>query len=136
VRAIADAALLVAFGNRRDNHHHWALELAQRITEPLLTCDAVLAESAFHLGDAALVLGLVDAGLVRPAFAVGDHLNRLMELAKRYADRKPDLADLCLIRMSELHPDYPVVTTDLSDFRIYRRGRRDTILLIHPPAMH
>jgi hypothetical protein len=28
---------------------------------------------------------------------------QLVALARRYADRQPDLADLCLIRMSELH---------------------------------
>jgi len=43
------------------------------------------------------------------------------------------LADLCLIRLSELHPRHPVITTDLSDFRVYRRGRREAIPLIHPP---
>lgn len=47
---------LVAFGNRTDAHHSWALELAKRVTEPLLTCEAVLAETAFHLGSSALVL--------------------------------------------------------------------------------
>jgi hypothetical protein len=26
------------------------------------------------------------------------------ELAERYRDRKPDLADFCLIRMSEIYP--------------------------------
>jgi hypothetical protein len=58
----------------------------------------------------------------------------LAELAARYADPKPDLADLCLIRLSELHPRYPVITTDLADFRVYRRGRRENIPLIHPPV--
>jgi hypothetical protein len=28
-------------------------------------------------------------------------------------------ADLCLIRMSELHPRYSVITVDSADFRIY-----------------
>ena len=97
MKAIADTGFLVAFGNRRDLHHLWALEIAQRVTEPLLTCEAVLAESAFHLGSASLVVGFVQSGLVRPAFVVADHIPRLAELAARYADRAPDLADLCLI---------------------------------------
>jgi uncharacterized protein len=134
VRAIADTGFLVAFANRKDQHHAWARELADRVTEPLLTCDAVLAESAFHLGSSALVLALVTEGLVRPALVLVDHLVRLTELAQRYADRQPDLADLCLIRLSELNPRHPVITTDLADFRIYRRGRREAIPLIHPPG--
>src|SRR6266404_153317 len=109
VKAIADTGFLVAFGNRRDRHHAWALDIAQRVTEPLLTCEAVLAETAFHLGSAGLVLGFVREGLVRPAFLLADHVPRLAELAARYADRTPDLADLCLIRLSELHPKHPVI---------------------------
>ena len=135
VKAIADTGFLVAFWNRRDLHHKWALELAQRVTEPLLTCEAVLAETAFHLGSASLALAFVQEGLVRPAFLAADHIPRLTELATRYADRAPDLADLCLIRLSELHPKHPVITTDLADFRIYRRGRREAIPLIHPPKL-
>ena len=135
MKAIADTGFLVAFGNRRDRHHAWALQIAQRVTEPLLTCEAVLAETAFHLGNVRLVLDFVQDGLVRPAFIVNDHIPRLTELAVRYADRAPDLADLCLIRLSELHPKHPVITTDMADFRIYRRGRREAIPLIHPPML-
>jgi predicted nucleic acid-binding protein len=133
VKAIADTGFLVAFGNRKDQHHAWAMKLADRVTEPLLTCEAVLAEAAFHLGSSAIALAFVTEGLVRPALVLGEHLIRLAELALRYADREPDLADLCLIRLSELNPRHPVITTDLNDFRIYRRGRRETIPLIHPP---
>ena len=135
MKAIADTGFLVAFGNRTDLHHDWAFEIAQRITEPLLTCEAVLAETAFHLRSASLVLRFVQDGLVRPAFLVADHTPRLAELAKRYADRTPDLADLCLIRLSELYPKHPVITTDVSDFQIYRRGRREAIPIIHPPKL-
>ncbi|MEK7754885.1 MAG: PIN domain-containing protein [Acidobacteriota bacterium] len=132
MKAIADTGFLVAFGNRNDRYHAWALGIAERVTEPLLTCDAVLAETAFHLADSALVLAFVREGLVRPAFVVAEHISRLAELAARYADRRPDLADLCLVRLSELHPKHPVITTDLSDFRVYRR---DVIPLIHPPGL-
>ncbi|MGH9628065.1 MAG: type II toxin-antitoxin system VapC family toxin, partial [Bryobacteraceae bacterium] len=103
-----------------------------RVVEPLLTCEAVLAEAVFHLGDPLLVLDFVRTGLVQPAFALSDHLPRIAELAARYQDRRPDLADLCLIRMSELHPKHAVITTDLSDFRVYRRNRREVIPLLCP----
>jgi hypothetical protein len=36
--------------------------------------------------------------------------------------------------MSELHPRHHVVTTDVADFRAYRRNRREAIPLILPPA--
>jgi predicted nucleic acid-binding protein len=133
MKGIADTGFLVAFVNRRDGHHDWALGLEQQFTEPLLTCEAVLAETAFHLQDARIVLGLLQDGLVALAFDANDHLPHLAALAERFADRKPDFADLCLIRMSELNPDYSIITTDREDFRVYRRNKRETIPLICPP---
>ena len=75
---------------------------------------------------------MLDKQLVRLAFDGEKHRPELSKLARRYADRHPDLADLCLIRMSELYPAPPVITED-GDFRVYRRNRRGTIPLIMPP---
>jgi predicted nucleic acid-binding protein len=133
VKAIADTGLLVAFANRDDTHHEWAVGLAARVTEPLLTCEAVLAETAFHLQSVDITLAMVRDGLVAISFACNDHLVQLAALAKRFADRNPDLADLCLIRMSELYPRHAVVTVDREDFRVYRRNKREVIPLICPP---
>lgn len=133
MNGIADTGFLVVFVNRNDEHHLWAVELARRVTEPLLTCDAVLAETAFHLGSTNMVLNLVETGFIKPALDVLDHLARLTELAARYQDRKPDLADICLIRLSEMHPQLPVITVDREDFRVYRRFRREAIPLLCPP---
>ena len=80
MKAIADTGFLVAFANRNDSHHRWALEIAQRVTEPLLTCEAVLAETAFHLGSSALVLAMLREGLVKVPLVLSDHVSRLEEL--------------------------------------------------------
>ena len=134
MKGIADTGLLVAFANRHDQHHAWAVTVAEGVTEPLLTCEAVLAEAAFHLSNASIVLAMVSDGLVTLAFDCRQHLPQLAALAKRYADRRPDLADLCLIRMSELHPHHRVITVDRDDFRVYRRNKRETIPLVCPPS--
>lgn len=133
MNGIADTGFLVAFANRNDRHHAWALSVAEQLTGPLLTCEAVLAEAAFHLESVGLVVAMVQEGLVELAFDCREHLPQLASLAARYADRHPDLADLCLIRMSELHPRHPVLTVDRADFRIYRRNKREAIPLICPP---
>ena len=70
---------------------------------------------------------------MRLAFDCREHLDALARMAARYADRRPDLADLCLIRLSELNPKLPVITTDRRDFRVYRRNRRQAIPLLLPP---
>jgi hypothetical protein len=105
----------------------------EQVTEPLLTCEPVLAEAAFHLQNVSLVLELIREGLVTPSFNCCDHLPQLEALAARYADRHPDLADLCLIRMSELFPRHSIITVDQEDFRVYRRNKREAIPLICPP---
>ena len=134
MKGIADTGFLVAFANRDDEHHRWAVGLAEQVDEPLLTCEAVLAEAAFHLRDVSVVLAMVDEGLVSLSFTAEDHLPQLTALAKRYKDRRPDLADLCLVRMSELYPRHSVITVDRADFRVYRRNKREVIPLISPPG--
>ena len=123
----------MAFANRNDRYHEWAVRVAEGVTDPLLTCEAVLAEAAFHLGSVSVVLAMRREALVTLAFDCHDHLPHLATVAQRYADRHPDLADLCLIRMSELHPRHSVITVDRQDFRVYRRNKREAIPLICPP---
>ena len=101
------------------------------VEAPLLTVEAVLAEAAFHVGSVEVVMGLISAGLVQLDFTLHENLQRVETLAKRYADRSPDMADLCLICLSEKHPKRPIVTLD-SDFLIYRRHQRERIAVVMP----
>lgn len=131
--AIADTGYLVALLRRQDHHHAWATGLAADVSLPLLTCEAVLAEAAFHLESSVELLALLKRGGIQVAFECAGHVERLQELAVQYHDRKPDLADLCLIRMSELFPRHTIITVDEQDFRIYRRNKREAIPLLIPP---
>ncbi len=135
MRGIADTGFLVAFANRNDRHHQWAVGVAEQVSEPLLTCEAVLAETGFHLRSVSVVLAMLQEGLIALAFDCREHIPQLAALARRYADRQPDLADLCLVRMSELYPGHSVLTVDRTDFRVYRRNKREAIPLICPPAL-
>jgi predicted nucleic acid-binding protein len=133
MKAIADTGLLVALARKNDHHHDWAAEVAEQISWPVLTCEAVLAETAFHLQSSQEVLGMLRDNIVRVAFDCESEMEYLYALAARYAERSPDLADVCLIRMSELYPRHQVVTTDEEDFRVYRRNKREAIPLLTPP---
>ena len=132
MHAIADTGYLVALVRKDDQHHVWATSLAPQLELPLITCEAVLSETAFHLESSEYVLAMLQRGAVRVAFDCTTHLAHLRDLATRYSDRKPDLADLCLIRMSELCPSHKVITVD-ADFRVYRRNKREAIPLLFPP---
>ena len=72
-------------------------------------------------------------GFLRIAFDLTKNIEEVQALAERYRDRTPDLADLCLIRMSELYERLPVFTVDEDDFRVYRRNRREVIPIVCPP---
>lgn len=133
MKGIADTGLLVAFANANDRHHDWAVHIARQVTDPLLTCEAVLAEATFHLQSVPIVLAMLEEGFITLAFDCREHLVQLSALALRYADRNPDLADLCLVRMSELFPKHPVITIDRSDFRVYRKNKREAIATLYPP---
>jgi uncharacterized protein len=135
MKGIADTGFVVAFLNRGDRHHGWALDIARGLTEPLLTCEPVLAESAFHVGSSLYVLSLLSDNMLKLAFDCTRNLEPLKELAERYQDRNPDLADLCIIRMSELYSRHLVITVDESDFRVYRRNKREAIPLLVPPRL-
>jgi uncharacterized protein len=136
MKGIADTGFIVALGNRDDQHHSWAADVARGITEPLLTCESVISEAAFQLASTSYVLSLVEDEMLRVAFDFSRNLPELRELAKRYADRKPDLADLCLVRMTELYPRHTLITVDESDFRVYRRNKRETIPILCPARHH
>ena len=133
ILGIADTGFIVTFGRSDDQLDGWALDSAVGIGEPWLTCEAVLAEAAFQLQSTAYVLSLVEDEMLRVAFDFSKNVSELRELAGRYADRKPDVGDLCLIRMSELYPRHTVITVDESDFRVYRRNKRETIPILFPP---
>jgi predicted nucleic acid-binding protein len=135
MRGIADTGFIVAFLNDADQYHDWAREIGQTvsITDPFLTCEAVLAETAFRVESVSRVLALLEDGFLRIAFDLAENIEELQALAERYRDRSPGLADLCIIRMSELNERLPVLTVDETDFRVYRRNRRDVIPIVCPP---
>jgi hypothetical protein len=68
VNAIADTGFLVAFANWLDRFHAWALEILKDIEGLVLTCEAVLSETASQTESSVLVLRMLRAGMLRIAF--------------------------------------------------------------------
>jgi predicted nucleic acid-binding protein len=129
-RILLDTGPLVAFLNRRDRFHVWALRELNEIEPPLHTCEAVLSEACFLLrhnpaGQAA-VLELVRDGLLQIGFDLQTEITSLCRLLRRYRERQISLADACLVRMAELHTGSIVLTLD-SDFKIYRMNGRQVV---------
>jgi predicted nucleic acid-binding protein len=132
---LADTGALVALLDRRERFHDWAVEQAKQLNPPLLTCEPVLAEVCFLLGGfsagrAAIRQNLAN-GTWRLDFSVAEERERVFALMDAYEDQPMSLADACLVRMSELFAGSSIFTLD-SDFRVYRRNRRQFISLIVP----
>lgn len=136
MKEIADTGLIVALLFRNDPFHLWALE-GFRNFAPFLTCDAVLTEAASFCPDPVAVLKLVARGdlVLDPDFSLAHEALHLATLASKYADRPMDLADACLVRMSELHSRCRIWTVDRNDFSTYRRLGRRGIPCEFPPEV-
>ena len=67
----------------------------------------------------------------RIAFDLAQHVEPVLRLMQKYADVPMSLADACLVRMTEIHADPIVLTTD-EDFRIYRRHSRHVVPCVTP----
>ncbi len=50
-QVIVDTGVLVAILNKNDHYHQWAKQRFSEIEPPLLTCEAVISESLFLLGN-------------------------------------------------------------------------------------
>jgi predicted nucleic acid-binding protein len=132
---IVDTGPLVAYLDRSDRDHAWAKECFMQITRPLLTCEAVIAESLFLLRRGGIapdgLFNLISRGLVVPDFSLVAEIQPIQHLMKTYRNIPMSLADACLVRMAEIHENSKVMTLD-SDFVVYRKSRRKVIPLLRP----
>ena len=133
---LLDTGPLVAYLKADDTHHGWAVEALAHLRPPLLTCEAVLAEAVYLLRGLStgptLVFELLRRGAVAVGFRLADDLEPVQRLIAKYGPHRTDLADACLVRMSEVYADPVVVTVD-SQFRdVYRRHGRNAIPTLSP----
>ena len=132
---IIDTGPLVAYLAEGSEHGKWVTEQFKRLKPPLLTCEAVLTEAAFLLkregADPDKLFTLLERGVLRLNFTLGDHETDVRELMRRYRDTPMSLADACMVRMAELQAGATVFTLD-ADFRVYRKHGRQMIPVLMP----
>ena len=134
-RALVDAGPVVAFLSRADQWHAWSVEQFKHFTH-FTTCEAVLAEAcarlAYYGQDQTKVVELVLEGALVVDFTLAQVADRVSRLMRKYKNRPMDLADACLVAMTEKVSDSLVVTLDSRDFSIYRRHEREIVPFISP----
>ncbi|MGH7954101.1 MAG: hypothetical protein ACREFE_19575 [Limisphaerales bacterium] len=132
MKKIADTGLLLAALDKLDPFHDWgAREFLANL--PFVTCDAVLVELSYHLNDAVLGMKLVERGDVILDFNLAAETKSIFDLLHKYRDRKMELADACLVRMTELNSQCKIWTVDRDDFSVYRRHGRQVVPCEFPP---
>ena len=134
---LLDTGPLVAFFDRSDADHEWAKEQWRQAPVPMLTCEAVLAEAAYLLREHAglpgeKLLALFERKVITVPFSLEAHAGPVAHLLEKYHDQGMQLADACLVRMSELKRDCRVFTLDKREFQVYRRFERQVIPLVAP----
>ena len=101
----------------------------------MLTCEALLAEASYltHslLGARAALIEMMGEGFLSIGMAMADHRSALLTMVRSYGNVPTSLADACLVRLAELHPQSPVLTLD-SDFPVYRKNGRQVIAVLMP----
>lgn len=137
-QVILDTGPLVAFINGQDRYHQWSILQWGQIAPPLLTCEAVLSESCFLLrgdeGGQVAVLELLKRGVLNVTLRIEDSVIEISWLLRKYSDVPMSLADACLVRLSELYIDSPILTLN-NDFKVYRKNKRQVLPLLSPPDL-
>jgi predicted nucleic acid-binding protein len=125
---LVDAGFLVALLSRRDTHHEWAATQASEYPPPWSSCEAVLSEAFYLLGERGTpsLAALLRRRALAVAFTLAENVEPIVKLLEKYSDVPMSLAHVCLVRMTETRADPIVMTTD-QDFRVYRRHGRQVI---------
>ena len=130
---LLDTGVIVALLDRSERRHLDCVKALEAITAPLVTCEAVIAESCYLLrrlpGAAEAVIQNVASGVFQIPFHLSRSATQVQRILRKYKDRKIDLADACLIHLADELGTAEVLTLD-RDFVVYRwRGRKAFHLL-------
>lgn len=133
---ICDTGPIVAYLNRRDPHHLWAVALMQQVPAPMVTSEPVLTEVVNFLREDGLpvdpLFQFLERGVLMVNFDLSAQWPRVRTLMARY--ERMDLADASIVVLSEMHRRCTVLTVDRTDFGVYRRNDRQVIDFVAPPG--
>ena len=133
---LLDTGFVVALYRINDHFHASARAWLANSDWRLHTVEPVLTESA-HLLPAHVHAALARAAAERviQVHALDrEAYRRVAVLAERYADLRPDWADLTLVWLAEATGMRRIATLDANDFGVYRIQGRQRFEIVWPPA--
>jgi predicted nucleic acid-binding protein len=123
---LLDTGVIVALLDRSEKFHRACAGAVREMEAPLITCEAVLAESCYLLrnlpGAPETVIENVAAGIFQVPFQLSREAVAVKQVLRKYRDRKIDLADACLICLADEFGTADILTLD-KDFEVYRWSR-------------
>jgi uncharacterized protein len=131
---LLDTGVIVALLDRDERHHEACVSVLRDLAAPLVTCEAVIAESCYLLrslsGASDRVLENVERGAFRIPLRLEGSTKAIRALMRRYATLPTSLADACLVHMADTLDTGRILTLD-RDFNVYRwrRSRRFELLV-------
>jgi len=132
---LLDTGVIVALLDRSEQNHEKCLLSVESVTQPLVTCEAVIAESCYLLRDVAgaseAILENVEKGVFQIPFSITRQAGSVRRIIRRYRDQQIDFADACLIRLAEELDTGEILTLD-SDFHIYRWKKNKAFQFLIP----
>ena len=131
---LVDTGPLVAILRKADRYHDLCLRTLTELREPLLSCWAVITETAWILrrhppAIEKLLLGS-NGNFIALAPVSGAEAIPIAEIMNRYAGLRPQLADATLVYLAGRENIDTIFTLDRRDFLVYRTVRKKSFRLI------
>jgi uncharacterized protein len=123
---LLDSGVIVALLDRSESNHEGCARIVGSMDRPMVTCEAVIAESCYLLrrikGASDAVIENIAAGIFQIPFQLSGATTGVRDCLRKYRDRRIDLADACLICMAQEFATGEILTLD-GDFDSYRWSR-------------
>lgn len=130
---LVDSGVIVALLDRSDPYHAACVAAIENLQNPLVTCEAVIAESFLLLRDLPgapeAVLANIENGSFQIPFHLGPGSPSVRRALHRHKSPPIDFADACLIAMAEDLGTGEILTLD-PGFQAYRWDRKPFQLLV------
>jgi uncharacterized protein len=131
--ALLDTGVIVALLDRSERHNAQCRNVIAELQQPLVTCEAVIAESCYLLrgvpGAAEAILENVARGVFQIPFQLSRSAASVQNIMRKYQDQPADFADACLIHLADELNTGDILTLD-RDFELSRWRKTGTFHLL------
>ncbi len=133
--ALLDTGVIVALLDRSERRHARCVKTVEGLERPLITCEAVIAESCYLLRGLARAAETVLENVERAVFQIPFQLSRsaapVRSIMRKYRDLPAGFADACLIYLADELNTGDILTLD-RDFEFYRWRRNRPFHMLVP----